>query len=405
VALVSQRRRARFRRIIGQAGAVAVGASVANALGYVLTVVAARRLGPAEFGAFSALLALIIVGNVAALAVQAMSARNIARGQPPDDTVAGGLGLAVVVGLGLAGLTPVLSGFLSLPSPVAAVAAAIAIAAMTATGPALGMVQGHERFRALGVLVAGQAALRVAGGLIGMALSPTAAGALVGMAVGMLVAGVIAWLVARPPVRRGGTVWPALVATLGAGGLLLGFVVMTNADVVLARHVLTPEQSGIYGAGAIFTKIAFWLPQFVPLVAFPALADPARRRSAIRLGLAAVVACGGVLVLAAAIYSRPAVILVAGDQYVGLAPWVAGFTALGALFAVSQLLVYAHLASGDRATTVVVWCVLVAYITIVELTATSLAGVLFPALGAATLVAIWGLVRESTSCTRQHVAT
>jgi hypothetical protein len=79
---------------------------------------------------------------------------------------------------------------------------------------------------------------------------------------------------------------------------------------------------------------------------------------------------------------------------------VAGFTALGALFAVAQLLVYAHLASGDRPTTVVVWIVLVSYVTVVETTATTLPGVLFPALGAATVICLWGLVRERTSRSR-----
>lgn len=389
--------RTRLRRIATQAGAVAIGASMANALGYVLTIVAARRLVPAEFGAFSALLALVVVGNVAALAVQATSARNTAQHRPVGATVAGGLLLAGVVGAVLAGITPLLTEFLSLPSPAAAVAAATAITAMAATGPALGVIQGRERFQLLGLLVAGQAALRVAGGLLGLAVAPTASGALVGMAVGLVCAGAIGWVVARPPLRPGTAMWPALFATLGAGGLLLGFVVMTNADVILARHLLTPEESGIYGAGAIFTKIAFWLPQFVPLVAFPALADPARRRAAIRLGLIAVVGCGAALVVAAAVFARPAVTLVAGDQYLGLTPWVAGFTALGAVFAVSQLLVYAHLASGDRPTAVVVWCVLIAYVALVELTATSLAGVLFPALGAACVVALWGLGREGAA--------
>lgn len=390
----------RIRRIIGTAGGVAMGASAANALGYVLTVIAARVLGPAEFGAFSALLALIIVGNVAALAIQATVARDIVRELPTGDTVVGGLILAGLVGGVLVAATPVISAFLSLSSAAPAVAAGIAIAAMTATGPALGTIQGRERFHALGAAVAAQAGLRVAGGLVGMAVSPTAAGALAGMAVGLLFAGVGIWLLAKPPVHGGSGVWPAAISTLGAGGLLLGFVVMTNADVVLARHVLSAEASGLYAAGAIFTKIAFWLPQFVPLVAFPALADPNRRQSAMRLGLLAVAGSGAVLIAVTAVFAAPAVRLVAGSQYEELTSWVAGFTALGALFAVAQLLVYAHLASGDRPTTVVVWLVLVSYVTVVETTATSLPGVLFPALGAATVICLWGLVRERTSRSR-----
>ena len=390
-------RPARLRRIIGTAGGVAAGASVANALGYVLTVIAARVLGPAEFGAFSALLALIIVGNVAALAIQATVARDIVREKPTGDTVVGGLILAGLVGGVLVAATPVVSAFLSLPSAAAAVAAGTAIAAMTATGPALGTIQGRERFHALGAAVAAQAGLRVAGGLAGMAASPTAAGALTGMAVGLLFAGVGIWLLAKPPVHGGSGVWSAAISTLGAGGLLLGFVVMTNADVVMARHVLSAEASGLYGAGAIFTKIAFWLPQFVPLVAFPALADPNRRKGAMRLGLLAVAGSGAVLVAVTALFAAPAVRLVAGNQYEELTTWVGGFTALGAVFAVAQLLVYAHLASGDRPTTVVVWIVLLSYVAVVEATATTLSEVLFPALGAATIVCLWGLIRERTS--------
>ncbi|HEX6338005.1 MAG TPA: hypothetical protein VFZ85_13680 [Jiangellaceae bacterium] len=389
-----------LRRLISTAGGVAMGTSVANALGYVLTVIAARVLDPAQFGAFSALLALIIVGNVAALAIQATVARDNVRQMPTGDTVAGGLLIAGLVGGMLVAATPLVSAFLSLPSAVAAVAAGAAIAAMTATGPALGTIQGRERFHALGAAVAVQAGLRVVGGLVGMAVSPTAAGALAGMAAGLIVAGVGIWLLARPPVPSGSGVWSAAISTLGAGGLLLGFVVMTNADVVLARHVLSAEASGLYGAGAIFTKIAFWLPQFVPLVAFPALADPNRRKGAMRLGLLAVAGSGAVLVGVTALFAAPAVRLVAGSQYEQLTDWVAGFTALGALFAVAQLLVYAHLASGDRPTTLAVWIVLLSYVTVVETTATTLPGVLFPALGAATIVCLWGLIRERTSRTR-----
>ena len=88
------------------------------------------------------------------------------------------------------------------------------------------------------------------------------------------------------------------------------------------------------------------------------------------------------------------VALVAGPAYAPMAPWLWGFTALGALFAVAQLLVYAQLAAGDHRTGAVVWVVLVALVLFVELTATGLAGVLVPALGAATVVTAWGVVRE-----------
>ena len=371
---------------------------MANALGYLLTVVAARVLGPAEFGAFGALLALVIADSVAALAVQATTAKATARGQAVAPVVRAGLAIAVAVGALLAVLSPVLREFLQLSSAVPALAVAVGILALTATAPALGIVQGAERFPVLAILVAGQALLRVAGGLAGMLVNPTASGALVGIAGGLAIAGVVCWLVARPPVRpaRLHSLGVSVRNTVSSAGMLLAFVLLTNADVFLARHVLPAGQSGLYAAGSIFTKIAFWLPQFVPLVAFPALTDPQRRRGAFRLGLLAVVGCGAALVAGVALLSGVAVGIVAGDQYADLTPWVAWFTALGATLAVAQLLVYAHLASGDRLTTAVLWLVLAAYVVVVELTADSLPGVLVPTMCAAAVVVGWGVLRERT---------
>ena len=117
---------------IRETGSVAVGTSVANALGYVLTFVGARVLGPAEFGAFGALLALVIADSVAALAVQATTARATARGQDVVPVIRAGIAIALAVGVGLGLLSPVLREFLQLSSVVPALAVAVGIAALTA---------------------------------------------------------------------------------------------------------------------------------------------------------------------------------------------------------------------------------------------------------------------------------
>lgn len=387
--LAQQVRRTALR---GPAGMLAIGTSLANALGYVLTVVAARRLGPEEFGAFSALLALIVVGNVAALAVQATTAREVATARAAAPAVRAGLGVAVVLTATLGFAAPLLQSALSLPSVTPALAAAVAVGALAGTAPSLGIVQGRERFGLLAVLVAIQAAFRVGGGLIGIAVEPTATGGLMGIAAGFVLAAMVAWTVARPAMSRPGP--PALRATLSSGAMLLGFVVLTNVDVMLARHVLAEDVSGLYAAGSIFTKIVFWLPQFVPMLAFPALTDPARRRGAVTAGVLTVAGCGAVLTAVSWMTSDAAVRLVAGADYIGLVPWVAGFSALGALFALAHLLVYARLARGDRWTTALLWLVLAGYVAVVEVTASDLAGVLVPGLVAAGTVVCWGLLRE-----------
>lgn len=393
---------------VSAAGVLAVGTSVANVLGYALTVVGARRLGPAEFGAFSALLAVVIVGNVAALAVQAATARTVARGPESGSgpAVASAVRTAVVVGVAVGGLlaaaSPALRALLDLPSVLPVVAAAVAVAALTITAPALGVAQGHERFARLAWLVAVQAALRVGGGIVAMIVSPTATAGMIGIASGFVVAALVAWVVAHPPWRGAQDGRQALRDTLESAALFLGFVVLTNIDVVLARHVLPSAESGLYAAGAIFAKVAFWLPQFVPMLAFPALTDPGRRRGAINRGLIAVTACGAVLVGLAAATGATAVRIVAGAKYVDLAPWVAGFVALGALYAVVNLLVYAHLAQAERWTVVVVWAVLAVFVVVVETTARTVTGVLVPGLVAAAVLVAWGVVRERRTA---HVVT
>lgn len=382
--------------LVGSASAVAVGTGVANVLAYGLTVVGARTLGPGEFGAFSALLALVIVGNVAALAVQATTARAVVRDAATPTAVRSGLTLAAAVTVLLVAASPLLAAVMNLPTPVAAVAAAVAVGAVTATAPALGIVQGAERFRLLAVMIAAQAALRVGGGIVGILVGRSSAAALAGIAAGFVAAAVLCWVIARPPVTARGAVdrLSGLTATVVNGSMLLGFVVLTNVDVVVARHVLSEHDSGLYAAGAIFTKIAFWLPQFVPLLAFPALADPARRRGAINLGVAAVAGSGLILVTATWLFADPAVAVVAGDEYADLTPWVPAFAALGALYALAYLLVYAQLAQGDRWTIAVVWTVLAAYISWVELTAVTVVQVVAPGIAAAASIVVWGLVRE-----------
>jgi O-antigen/teichoic acid export membrane protein len=381
-------------RWLAGAGAVAVGTSVSNVLGYALTVVGARLLEPADFGAFSALLAVVIVGFVAALAAQATTARAAAGQASVGPSVTAALLLAVGVGLLASALSPALRAWLHLPSIAPALAVAVSVTALAVTAPALGLSQGRERFGSFAALLTTQNALRVGGGLVAMTIRPTVTSAVIGIAAGYLAAAVIGWVAARPPVSGAPGVPEALRATLASAALLLGFITLTNVDVILARHVLSEADSGVYAVGTIFTKIAFWLPQFVTMVAFPALVDPVRRRWALSRGVTIIVAAGAVGVAVSALLARPLVLLVAGSSYVDAATWVPGFTALGALYALAHLLVYAHLARGDRPTIAVVWASLTGYVIVVETTAETVAGVLLPGIAAATVIVAWGFVRE-----------
>ena len=58
------------QKLVGGGLLVAVALGVGQVLAYAQTLVAARTLDPDAFGAFQALLALLLIGNTIALATQ-----------------------------------------------------------------------------------------------------------------------------------------------------------------------------------------------------------------------------------------------------------------------------------------------------------------------------------------------
>lgn len=327
---------------------------MANVLGYVLTLVAARVLVPEDFGAFAALLSLVIIGNVAALAVQAVVARAAATGTSSDARA--GLLWGLAAGTITVLLSPVIRQALRLESPVPVVAVGVAVAALAAAAGPIGVVQGRERSGALAALVLAQGTLRVTGGIVGLITLRSVEGALGGLATGLVLAALLAWAVVRPhpPTPRS----LRLREVAAAATVLLGFVALTNVDVIVARAVLDPVSSGAYGAGSVITKVAFWLPQFVPLVAYARLSRHEHRAVALRLSLLTVAVLGALAVGVAGVAPEAVLRVVAGPRYLEIAPILWLFALLGALMAVAQVTVYAALARRDRPTTVLVWAAL-----------------------------------------------
>jgi O-antigen/teichoic acid export membrane protein len=139
-----------------------------------------------------------------------------------------------------------------------------------------------------------------------------------------------------------------------AAHALAALFVLTNIDLLLARALLDPVQAGLYAAGAIVAKVAFWLPQAVVVVAFPRMADQRRNRSLV-LGSSAIVVLGLVLVAATAALPGLVVGVVGGPAYVALEPDVWRFALLGSAQSLAQFLLYSRLAVDDRSAVVGLW--------------------------------------------------
>jgi O-antigen/teichoic acid export membrane protein len=345
----------RRRSLRRSALVLAAGMGVANAGNYGFNVVMAFLLGPAAYGALAALLALVLVGSVPGLALQAVVARRT--------TLAGGAAwpgagwLVGRAGLGL-GLLTVLAGpglvlFLHLDSAVPVVWLALALAPTPLLFAVQGLLQGRERFGALAAVMVAGAAVKLAAGLALVAAGLGVSGAMAGVAAGALLASLAGLRLAaplrgpsnrEPGLERG---WWREVGTATTG--LLGLFLLANVDVLLARHYLDRAAAGRYALGAVVAKIAFWAPQFVVTVVFPRLVGAADPRRLLAGSAGLIVGFGVLLAGGLVVADRVGLIVpVLGGGYAGLGPLLPLFAALGTALALVQLLLFEGIATRDR---------------------------------------------------------
>ena len=353
---------------------VAGALGIAQIAAYAVSVVAARALGPDGFGILAALLGILLIGSVLAMGIQAVAARRLvqvdavsrdgaARSMLRDGLIGGG-----AVALATLAISPLLVWLLRLDGWGALVLAAATLVPITWAGAQYGVAQGRESYGRLATVYAVVGLGKGIGGVTGALVTGTPLGTMAGLALGTAVGAIIgrivvAPLAAAPRERLDGFFGESAHATHA----LLALFVLTNIDVLLARALLNPDEAGIYGVGAVIAKVAFWLPQFVGVVAFPRFAD-ARRGRATVISLLAVAAIGALVVAGTALLPGLVVAFVGGAAYVSLVPLAWLFAAIGASFALAQALLLTRLAIDDRRAVIAVWAaaaLLVALATIV----------------------------------------
>jgi O-antigen/teichoic acid export membrane protein len=373
-----------------------------NVASYAFTALAARTLAPAAYGELAALMGILFIGVVPATAMQAAAALHLGRSRLDRavdvrrvhaTALVAGLGVG---GLGLLATAPVVS-LLHLTAGGAVGWLVLLVVPHTVVGGYEGLLQGTGRYGRLAVVSATFGVSKVAGGVAGLLLQRTPTGAMAGMAIGACCGALLGWLACgRPGVQRG--LREPTAAMLRAAGALLGFVVLLNLDLLLARHYFPARVAGEYAVATLFAKIAFWLPQGVGVVLLPRLADPMERRRALPSALVVVATVGGLLTLGTAALGTRALPLVGGSAYgsaLGSAAWL--FAVLGSLLALAQLLVYSGIAAADRLAVATVWaaaageCLIVAALAAAGLL--SVVPLAVTALGMTGTTVVVGLVR------------
>lgn len=340
---------------------VAAGMMGMNFAVYAFNVVSARLLAPRDFGALTALFGIILVGTVAGLGLQAVTARRIAIAPERADEiisatvrvtlmVSGAVGLAVA--MSTVGLTPALK----LDSHWPVVLCGAALVPLTIMGAQSGIAQGQERWGALTAIYLGNGFGRLLGGTAGLVISATPTSAMIGLAVG-------SWL----PVLAGAKLLmghghsgepisrrPLLREALLSTHALLAYLVLSNLDSLIARNTLDEHDSGLYASGLILAKAALFFPQFVSVVLFPRLARATTGHARLR-AVSLVGGFGALAVAATVVLPWLALILVGGDKYAEITDRLWLFAIAGSALAVVHLLVFDALARHAHGIVVMIW--------------------------------------------------
>ena len=339
---------------LGTAGAaVAVAAMATNGLAYLLPMLGARYLPVEELSVLATTLALVAIAGVAGVGLQMAVAVHRAR-HPGAPTHRVSLVTTAVAGGAVVVTAPLVMTALRLSSTVVALVAGTTVAVVLAARW-LGELQGEQRFVrlawAMGVVALG----RYGGMIVALVLgADVVVTLLAGMLTAWLVLPVLAWI-ARPdrPAGDDAVASMRIRQVASAGTAALAMLAVSYADLIFARQLLSPADSGAYAVGTVLTKGALWAPQVIVVLALPRLAVGDNRVRTVVLAIVA--GCGVVLVAASALAGGFAFRLVGGEDYTSLGRYAPFFAATGALYALIFAAVNAKIAAGARWPSAPLW--------------------------------------------------
>ncbi|MDI1289266.1 MAG: oligosaccharide flippase family protein [bacterium] len=353
-------------------GLIFVGAAtlIGNGAAYLLSMIAARVLTPAEFGALGALLGLLVIISTVGIATQAMTARRVAVATDDRERVEGeAIRLSVMVGLAIIVGGVIVSWPLGqlFSIPVVAVATGIASIAFVVFGSAaLGIAQGREQHAQLSWAFVANGGGRALGGILGVVVLDSVTGVGIGILLGCALGAAIAYWIICPrtwSVDLSSGVTGEFAHVLHA---LFVLFTLTNVDVLLARVFLTEDQSGEYSVGVLLAKIAFFLPNAIVIVLFPKMTS-ANSRRAVYVATALTAVVGLFITSFSFLFGDFVIRVLGGTQYPNLGSEAWLFALEGSAVARVQVLLYARLATQDRSAVLTVWVALVVLVMVVSL--------------------------------------
>ena len=344
------------KRLIQGMIVVGAGLAVPQVLAYAASVIAARLLVPAEFGAFGAMQGITQIGTPIGLAIQAIAARKLVKNSANKhhDLLKFGLEVSIAVMLATLLISFPLSSIFNIDYLVLVLTIG-AIAPFVFISTQLGIAQGKEFYLKLAGIYIVFGIGRSVSAIVGLFVYPELISVGIGFFGGTLLSAIVAHFIlgnskkfwktdrAEKSVKE---LWKATQA-------LFALYVLVNIDVLLARVVLTPEESGVYTVGMLVAKIAFFMPQAITVVLFPKMGK--NDSSALRLAVIGTALIGAGYVGVCYFGSEFVVNAIGGSGYSELYSEVWLFAIEGALFAILQVLLYGRIAREDTKVSILLW--------------------------------------------------
>ena len=344
------------KRLIQGVIVVGAGLAVPQVLAYAASVIAARLLVPSEFGAFGAMQGITQIGAPIGLAIQAIAARRLVKNSQNKhhDLLKFGLEVAIAVMLSTLIISYPLSFIFNIQYLVLVLTIG-ALAPFVFISTQLGIAQGKEFYFKLAAIYIVFGIGRSVSAIVGLIVYPEIISVGIGFFGGTLLSAIVAHFILGNSKKFWKTdradqsineLWKATQA-------LFALYVLVNIDVLLARIVLTPEESGIYTVGMLVAKIAFFMPQAITVVLFPKMGR--NDSSALRLAVLGTALIGTGYVGVCYFGSEFVVGAIGGSNYSDLYSEVWLFAIEGSLFAILQVLLYGRIAREDTKVSILLW--------------------------------------------------
>ncbi len=308
-----------FKEIIQASGLLFLASGFVNFCNLLFTLFMVRGLQPVEYGVLNTLFSLCAILSMPSITLQTVVTKYVAQhfGKEEFAQIKSFLihfgkriilsAICFLVFFWL--LTPMIGNFLKIYSPSLIIITGGILFLSVLSPLAMGVLQGAQRFLAMAINGIFSSVLKLILGISLVVLGFQVMGAILGVALAGLFTLILAYFQLPKELIKANkshfrelrmkSVYQYSVPVFFS---LLGWMVLTNGDVVLVKHFFSPEDTGFYSIAQMVGKIILFLPGVIGVVLFPKMSEAFSQEKATKHLLIKGLLITGMLCVSASIF-------------------------------------------------------------------------------------------------------